>query len=711
MKGLTMRTPELSPTFFVAFLIVFTLASPASSQTAVPMLLNYQGELRSPTTGQPVPDSSHDMVFRIYSVQAGGTPLWIGTHSAANANPVQVVGGVFSVILGSGTDNVLNSSLFNGPDRWLEIQVGTDTLSPRQRITSATYSLVSENARLLGGNEPSAFIIQSHGLRLEANATSPNIIAGHIGNAVAAGAVGATISGGGVEGNTNTVTVSYGTVGGGRGNQAGDAMAAAESAMYATVGGGYSNVASGESATVSGGWNSGALANCSTVGGGYANNASSDYATVGGGRHNAASGSYATISGGYNNEATADFATIAGGGPDPGHPSTTRNIVTQDYGTIGGGSNNRAEGQYASVSGGQSNTAAWTYATVGGGYGNSAMSLHSTISGGSSNIASAQSTTIGGGYRNDAGDNYATVGGGQDNTASDELATVGGGLANTAGGSCATVGGGRHNIATGAYATVGGGYHNEGSYEYATVGGGYDNNASGAYAIVGGGYSNDASSDYATLAGGRNNTVSGTYATVGGGDGNSVTNNYATVGGGYYNTVSGFEATVGGGVLNTASGIVSTVPGGYYGAATHYGEMAHASGRFAANGDAQTSVYVMRATSTGSADTDLFLDGVNRRLTVPSGRTLAFDILVVGRSTAGESLGTQIVGLIKNVGGTTTLVDKTALWLFTDHVRVDWGWGAYVRADDENDALSVFAYGEGETIRWVARVQTVEVSW
>jgi hypothetical protein len=32
------------------------------------------------------------------------------------------------------------------------------------------------------------------------------------------------------------------------------------------------------------------------------------------------------------------------------------------------------------------------------------------------------------------------------------------------------------------------------------------------------------------------------------------------------------------------------VPGGLYGSATHYGEMAHASGRFASDGDAQTSL-------------------------------------------------------------------------------------------------------------------------
>jgi len=34
-----------------------------------------------------------------------------------------------------------------------------------------------------------------------------------------------------------------------------------------------------------------------------------------------------------------------------------------------------------------------------------------------------------------------------------------------------------------------------------------------------------------------------------------------------------------------------------------------------------------------------------------------------------------------------------------------------VLADNTNDALNIQVMGNGETIRWVASVQTVEVSW
>ena len=152
-----------APVFvFLSFTLVLLLPLAAVAQTAVPMLINYQGELRSPTTGEPVPDGSYDVVFKIYDVQSGGTKLWQGTHSTGNGNPVQVTNGVFSVILGSGTANALDASLFDGADRWLETAIGTETLSPRQRITSVAYSIISENSRLLAGRQAEDFANTRH---------------------------------------------------------------------------------------------------------------------------------------------------------------------------------------------------------------------------------------------------------------------------------------------------------------------------------------------------------------------------------------------------------------------------------------------------------------------------------------------------------------------------------------------------------------------
>jgi hypothetical protein len=240
----------------------------------------------------------------------------------------------------------------------------------------------------LGTTDNAALEIRVHNaraLRLEPNATSPNIIGGYSGNSVTSGVVGATIGGGGAPGfliftYPNRVTDIYGTIGGGADNTAGNDDADTTNASGATVGGGDHNTASGSYATVGGGWE---------------NTASGPYATVGGGWENTASGYAATVGGGQANAARSEGATVAGG-----------------Y-------HNTASGSEATVGGGWENTASDTYATVAGGYGN---------------IASGYYATVGGGYSNTASGYAATVGGGRWNTASGYAATVGGGLSNTAAG-------------------------------------------------------------------------------------------------------------------------------------------------------------------------------------------------------------------------------------------------------------------------------------
>jgi hypothetical protein len=158
----------------------------------------------------------------------------------------------------------------------------------------------------------------------------PNVILGHADNIVDAGAIGATIGGGGYFRAQpdvtipNRVTDDFGTVGGGQGN---------ESGRWGTVGGGQLNTAANLFATVGGGEN---------------NVASADHATVGGGENNVASADYATIGGGENNAASADYATISGG---------TDNAASGYGSTIGGGEFNQGSAEYATVSGGGANEA------------------------------------------------------------------------------------------------------------------------------------------------------------------------------------------------------------------------------------------------------------------------------------------------------------------------------------------------------------------
>jgi len=139
--------------------LMVLISVPAPGQNAVPMLINYEGELRDPGTGEPVPDGAYTMLFRIYDVEFGGTPLWEEIYSTVYDNAVEVRDGIVSVLIGSGEGDPLDPSLFNGADRWLEIRVEAETLEPRQRITSVAYSM---NSRLLDGREASELADAAH---------------------------------------------------------------------------------------------------------------------------------------------------------------------------------------------------------------------------------------------------------------------------------------------------------------------------------------------------------------------------------------------------------------------------------------------------------------------------------------------------------------------------------------------------------------------
>ena len=148
--------------------------------------------------------------------------------------------------------------------------------------------------------------------------------------------------------------------------------------------------------------------------------------------------------------------------------------------------------------------------------------------------------------------------------------------------------------------------------------------------------------------------------------------------------------------------------------ASHYGEQAYASGAFQYPGDAQASVYLLRGVSTGIVDqlkqagwAELFLDGASERITVPEGRSLTFDILVVARDGSGTSFGCRIEGVIENEGGTTQFVGGGPANTFLG--RDDLAWDIRAVADDTNDALIVEVQG-AVGARWVASVRTVEVS-
>jgi len=115
--------------------LILLSAAVVSAQTSA---FSYQGRL---TDGSSAANSPYDMEFALYDAVSGGNQV----GATLTQTSVNVSQGIFTVTLDFGAD------AFTGPKRYLEIRVKktTDTvyttLTPRQFITSAPYSVFANS--------------------------------------------------------------------------------------------------------------------------------------------------------------------------------------------------------------------------------------------------------------------------------------------------------------------------------------------------------------------------------------------------------------------------------------------------------------------------------------------------------------------------------------------------------------------------------------
>lgn len=144
------------------------------------------------------------------------------------------------------------------------------------------------------------------------------------------------------------------------------------------------------------------------------------------------------------------------------------------------------------------------------------------------------------------------------------------------------------------------------------------------------------------------------------------------------------------------------------------GSIVQASGRFATNGDAQAGRYLLRSTTINSAATELFIDGTagSSRLVLPDDSTWTFKITVTGHRTdlGNGHAGYTASGVIYRGSGVATTaiqgsVQKSVL------AESNPAWDINISADLINGSLRINVIGEaGKTIRWLALVETVEIT-
>ena len=136
--------------WLAAMLALALLAAPALAQ--VPQDTTYTGrlvdDLGDPLTG-PV-----DLELRIFDAATSGAQLYSEEHLGV---VLDATGG-FSVQLGLGTSpsGSFDADLFSDVDRWLEVVVGIEVLTPRQIIGAVPWALIAQQANRIvpDPNEP-----------------------------------------------------------------------------------------------------------------------------------------------------------------------------------------------------------------------------------------------------------------------------------------------------------------------------------------------------------------------------------------------------------------------------------------------------------------------------------------------------------------------------------------------------------------------------
>lgn len=491
-------------------------------------------------------------------------------------------------------------------------------------------------------------------------------------------------------------------------------------------------------------------ANSGILSGRYNRN-NADRSTIGGGASNviASSSGASFLAGGFTNSITDTGLSFIGSGDNQTISGTGRSNVIVGGGTntisgagsisfIGGGSGNSLTSDWSFIGGGRSNTVSGTHSFCGSGFANSVSGTYSVNVGGANNQATGNYSFIGGGgdavtaaNRNTASGNYSVVVGGAANTCADAAGFIGGG-SDIQIGACSinyniVIGGVTQRITAGV-----GGRNFIGGGEAQTINGTFRNS------IIGGGASNSIGGSYSGIFSGQSNTNNATHSVIIGGIGNTINGYYHTVSG-YYNTISGLYYTCNiFGENNTASANGVTILGasstgsadgavvfGYQANGGLFQQVAHAGGRFSANGDAQSHELIWRRLVTGTAQTELFLDGASIAAILPATNALwqgTIEIAAIctvtgnGTTVAGDVEATSYKVTIKRIGTTTSLVG-TVQEIGTTNADASMSTGVFtIDNNDANESLRIqftppTTAGSTTVIRVVATFRGLQIQY
>jgi len=255
-----------------------------------------------------------------------------------------------------------------------------------------------------------------------------------------------------------------------------------------------------------------------------------------------------------------------------------------------------------------------------------------------------------------------------------------------------------------------------GLYAYAE---GYNTTASGDYSHAQG--HSTVASNVRSHAEGENTTSSGPESHAEGY--NTIASNNDSHAEGQSTTASGADSHAEG-VGTTASGRAAHAEG-LYAVADKWGQHAHAAGNFAFPGDAQVSELVARNSTPDATETNLYLDGVDDVIAIPTDTAWNVKVRVVAMSQvqgAGQvacAIWNEYEMLLVNSGGSIDAVNPINTDTAPSQTFDNSGAGTPgnwrvcdIDQDETNNALKIVVKGEaGVNIRWVAEIELVEVGF
>lgn len=144
------------------------------------------------------------------------------------------------------------------------------------------------------------------------------------------------------------------------------------------------------------------------------------------------------------------------------------------------------------------------------------------------------------------------------------------------------------------------------------------------------------------------------------------------------------------------------------------GAMNMAAGRIQTSGDAQTGTYIMKTVTTNALSKELFIDGPSgtQRAVLQDDSTWMFTIHLTAHRTDDSDghAGWFIKGVVyRGAGAATTAMQGVAHKEII--ARSNSAWDVNIGVNTADGGLQVLVTGEaGKTIRWLARVETVELT-